>query len=104
MRQKGRSYNMKSILQGLYNGAIIPWERRSPHSEQQRALLRKIEDEERYFMAKMSLDDCQRFQELSHLHMDFSTAGEDSLFSYAFTLGMLLTLEVTSEAQDVFNN
>ncbi len=95
---------MRSILHGLYNGTIIPWERRNPHSEQQRALLRKIEGEERYFMSKMSLDDCQRFQELSDLHVELSTAGEDNLFSYAFTLGMLLALEVTSGAERVFNN
>ena len=95
---------MRSILQGLYTGAIIPWERRNPHSEEQRGLLRRIEDEEHYFMEKMSLDDCQRFQELSHLHMALSTASEDNLFSYAFTLGMLLTLEVTNGAQGVFNN
>ncbi len=95
---------MRSILQGLYTGNIIPWERRNPHSEQQRALLHKIEDEERYFMSKMSLDDCRRFQELSHLHIELSSAGEDSLFSYAFTLGMLLTLEVTNSAQSVFNH
>ncbi len=94
---------MKSILRGLYSGTIIPWERRNPHSAQQRELLHKIEDEERYFMSKMSLDDCQRFEKLSHLHMELSTAGEDNLFSYAFTLGMLLTMEVIREADGVFN-
>ena len=95
---------MRSILHGLYSSTIIPGERRNPHSEQQRALLHKIEDEERYFMSKMSLDDCQRFQELSDLHIELSTAGEDNLFSYAFTLGMLLALEVANGAQGIFNN
>ena len=94
---------MKSILRGLYNGDIIPWERRNPHSEKHRAILRKIEDEERYFMAKMSLDDCQRFQELAHLHTELSTAEEDHLFSYAFTLGMLLAMDVVKEAEVVYN-
>lgn len=94
---------MKSILRGLYNGDIIPWERRNPDSEKQREILRKIEDEERYFMAKMSLDDCQRFQELSHLHMKLSTAEEDNLFSYVFTLGMLLAMDVVKEAEVVYN-
>ena len=94
---------MKSILRSLYNGDIIPWERRNPDSEKHREILRKIEDEERYFMAKMSLDDCRRFQELSHLHMELSTAEEDNLFSYAFTLGMLLTMDVMKEAEVVYN-
>ena len=95
---------MKSILHGLYNGHIIPWERRNPHSEQQRKFLRKLEDEERYFMAKMSLDDCERFQKLSQLQSDFSAISEEHLFSYAFTLGMLLALEVTGTAESLFNN
>ena len=95
---------MQSILHGLYNGNIIPWERRNPPSEHQQEILRKIEDEEKYFMAKMSLDDCQRFQELSHLHLELSTVGEDNLFSYAFALGMLLTMEVTKEAEGLFND
>ncbi len=94
---------MKTILRGLYNGDIIPWELRNPQSEQQREILRKLEDEERYFMAKMSLNDCQRFQELSHLHMELSTSGEEQLFSYAFTLGMLLTMDVMKEAEGIFN-
>ncbi len=93
---------MKSILRGLYNGDIIPWERRNPDSEKQREILRKLEDEERYFMAKMSLDDCQRFQELSHLHMELSTAEEDNLFSYAFSLGMLLAMDVMKEAEVIY--
>ncbi len=95
---------MKSILRGLYSGDIIPWERRNPQSKQQHELLRRIEDEERYFMAKMSLEDCQRFQELSCLHMELSTAGEDNLFSYAFSLGMLLTMEVTRDVDSIFND
>ncbi len=97
---------MKSILHSLYNGDIIPWERRNPDSEKHREILRKIEDEERYFMAKMSLDDCARFQALSSLHMQLSqlsTAEENNLFSYAFTLGMLLTMDVMKEAEGILN-
>lgn len=95
---------MKSILQGLYTGAIIPWERRSLPDDRQREILRKLEDEERYFMSGMSLDDRERFGALSQLQMELSAIGEEQLFSYAFTLGMLLTLEVTNGAQGVFNN
>lgn len=94
---------MKGILHGLYNGDIIPWERRNPNSEMHREILHKIENEEQYFMAKMSLDDCQRFQALSSLHMQLSTAEEDTLFSYAFTLGMLLTMDVMKEAEGILN-
>ena len=95
---------MKSILQGLYTGAIIPWERRNPPDTRQRKLLRKIEDEEHYFTAKMSLDDRRRFEVLSNLYSDLSAIGEERLFSYAFSLGLLLALEVVSESQTLYNN
>ena len=95
---------MKSILQGLYTGDIIPWERRSPPNDRQRDILRKLEDEERYFMSKMSLDDCDRFQKLSQLQAELSVIGEEQLFSYAFTLGLLLAMDAMKESETVFSS
>ncbi len=95
---------MKSVLHGLYNGDIIPWERRNPPSEKRRETVRKIQEAERYFMAKMSLDDCERLQALSDLYTELSTAAEERLFSYAFTLGMLLTMDIMKEAEAVWGS
>ena len=92
-----------SILRGLYNGKIIPWERREPHSAERLELVRKIEIEERYFMEKMSLDDCQRFQALTRMQSSLSILGEEDVFSYGFTLGLLLAMEVTEEADLLYN-
>lgn len=94
----------REILRGLFNGKIIPWERRNPNNEKQREILQKIESEERYFISKMSLDDCARFQELAHLHMELVSAGEDDIFAYSFTLGMLLMMDVAKEAETIFND
>jgi hypothetical protein len=94
---------MKSILCSLYNGDITPCERRNPNNEKYREIQQKIEDEERYFMAKMSLDDCQRFQALSDLYTKLSLVEEESLFSYAFMLGMLLMMDAIKEAEEVLN-
>lgn len=93
---------MKNILHDLYNGKIIPWERYNPGSEKQNEILSKIEEEERYFTAKLSQDDSQRFQELSQLYRDLSNTEEDELFSYAFTLGLLLTMDVMKEAEMIY--
>lgn len=90
---------MKNVLRGLYNGKIIPWERREPYSAERLELVRKIEEEERYFMDKMSLDDCQRFQALINLYSSLSMSGEENVFSYGFTLGLLLGFEVEEEAK-----
>ena len=95
---------MKSILQGFYNGDIIPWERRNPLDNRQLKLLHKIESEEHYFTAKMSPDDCRRFEVLSNMYADLAAIGEEHLFSYAFSLGLLLALDVTSAAPGLFNN
>ena len=86
------------ILRGLFNGKIIPWERRSPVSKKQHELLRQIESEEQYFADKLPPEDFERFQALSRLHMELSTVEEDNIFAYSFTLGMLLMMDVTNEA------
>ena len=90
---------MKNILRGLYNGKIIPWERKDPHSVEQLELVRKIEEEERYFLQKLPQDDCERFQSLMRLYSDLSSHTEEDVFSYGFTLGLLLALDITEEAK-----
>ncbi len=90
---------MGNILRGLYNGKIIPWERKDPHSMEQLELIRRIEEEEQYFMGKLSQDDCTRFQTLTRMYSDLSSHTEEDVFAYGFTLGLLLALDVTEEAK-----
>ena len=92
---------MESILRGLYNGKIIPWERREPRNEALLEIVRKIEDEERYFVQKMSLDDCARFQTLSKMYSELSSIGDENTFSYGFTLGLLLMMDVMKETENL---
>ncbi|MEG0913930.1 MAG: hypothetical protein RR415_11255 [Ruthenibacterium sp.] len=94
----------RHILQGLFNGDIIPWERKEPRSEELLEAVRKIEEEEQYFISKMSPDDCKRFQQLSKLYSRVSSAGEEGLFSYSFTLGLLLALDVAEQATLFLSN
>ena len=89
------------ILRGLFNGKIVPWERREPRSEAFLEIIRKIEAEERYFTQKMSLDDCQRFQALTKIHSELSSFEEENIFSYGFTLGLLLMMDVMKEAENL---
>ena len=62
------------MLREMYFGKVIPWERRNRKNEEHLEIVRKIEDEERYFVQKMSLDDCERFQKLSNLYSQKKTA------------------------------
>lgn len=93
----------REILNGLFGGKIIPWERRSPNSERRRELLQKLGVEERYFTGKMSSDDCARFQEFLQLQLELAIEEEDNTFAYSFTLGMLLMMDVMKESETLFN-
>lgn len=90
---------MKSILRELYAGNITPGERRPPHGKEYLDAYRKLKDEERYFIEKMSLDDCQRFQALSDLYTQLMAIDAENIFSSGCALGMLLTLDVMNEAE-----
>lgn len=93
----------RNILRSLFNGSIIPWEWKEPHNEELLETLRKIEEEERYFTSKLSAEDCERFQKLSDMYSHMSLKREESLFSYGFTLGLLLAFDVMEEAKLLSN-
>lgn len=89
---------MDGILTDLYYGRISPWERRPIRSTEGREIDRKIEDEKRYFKQKMSLDDCQRFQELENLYTQSSGAEQVDAFAHGFKLGAELMIAVFADS------
>jgi hypothetical protein len=88
---------LSSVLHDLYYGRISPWERRPARNGESRELGRKIADERRYFIQKLSPDDCQRFQELENLYTQFSDLEQADAFSYGFRLGLCLMAEGLTE-------
>jgi len=88
---------MRNILHDLYNGKFSAWERRPVRTEESKALNRKIEDEKRYFMQKMSLDDCQRFEALEAMYCQVSDFEQADAFAYGFRLAIMLILSVFME-------
>ena len=90
---------MSSILNDLYYGRISPWERCSTHNEESQEIGRKIEDEKRYFMQKMSLDDCQRFQELENLYTQSNDIEQVNAFSCGIKLGVELMVAIFTESK-----
>lgn len=94
---------MKNMLHSLFLGEIIPRERPEPNSVKRLEVLQRIHDEERYLMEKLPLDDRQRIEKLSELHTELFITEDENLFSYAFTFGMLLAMDVMKEAEEVFN-
>ena len=90
---------MSSILNDLYYGRVSPWERRPVRSTESREINRKIENEKRYFVQKMSLDDCRRFQELENLYTQSSGIEQLDAFSCGFKLGTELMIAVFAESR-----
>lgn len=83
-----------NILHSLYNGEFKAWERQSTCTAESKTVRRKIDNENRYFMEKMSLDDCKRFQELESLYHHSSHFEQADAFSYGFKLGTILMCAV----------
>ena len=92
-----------SIMEALFDGMVIPWERRNAESVERKALGQKIESEKRYFLEKMSLDDCHRFQTLENLFAEALFVDEVAIYSHGFTLGALLMLEVSEKKAEIID-
>ncbi|MCL2343404.1 MAG: hypothetical protein FWC62_05865 [Firmicutes bacterium] len=92
-----------SILEALFNGKIIPWERRGIQTPEYKELRKKIETGRQYFTEKMSSDDYLRFQELEALYSDADSEEEINVYAHGFTLGVLLMVEAMSKIKDIIN-
>jgi len=90
-------------MEALFDGKIIPWERRNAYSAERIALEKAIESEKQYFRGKMSLEDRRRFEALENLFSDAAYDEEVEIYSHGFTLGALLMLEVTAKEKSVVN-
>lgn len=83
-----------SILEALYDGKIIPWERQRSQSPERLALEMKIENEIKYFTERMSSADCQRFEKLEGLYYEAVLEETVGIYSHGFTFGALLMMKV----------
>jgi len=81
---------MKNILHDLYYGYFSAWERSPIRTREHQAINRKIEDEKEYFVQKMSMDDCQRFESLEDLYSQSSDCEQADAFSYGFKLAVMI--------------
>ena len=85
---------MRKILADLYHGRFKAWERRPTRTAENLAINQRIEDEKRYFVQKMSTDDCQRFESLENLYDQSSAFEQVDAFTYGFRLGTMLMCAV----------
>ena len=92
-----------SIMEALFSGKIIPWERRNSQTPERKALEKKLESSKRYFIERLPLDDRKKFEELEDLYSDAAFDEEVNIYAHGFILGMLLMMEVMLKKEDVIN-
>ena len=83
-----------SIMEALFSGKIIPWERRHTATAKRKETEEKIENEKQYFLERLSPEDAERFETLEDLYHDMIFYEEADTYSHGFTLGALLMQEV----------
>ena len=87
------------MLREIYFGKVVPWERRNRKSAEHLELLREIECEELYLLSRLSPEDCERFNKFLALQSDFAASEESEIFSYGFSMGAMLMLDMTEEVE-----
>lgn len=90
-----------SIMEALFDGRIIPWERPGNMTAERLEIEEKIRQEKRYFMGNMSADDQARFERLEDLYSCAVHSEEIGIYSHGFTLGAMLMLELMQSKEAI---
>jgi hypothetical protein len=88
---------MKPILEELFYGHILPFERIVPQDPKYRPLNQKISGIKQALQEKLPAEDYQTLEELLDLGCDSGVMETYASFEYGFKLGALMMLEVLIE-------
>jgi len=92
------------MLKELYTGTVNPRERRARDNDRRRSTISKIEAEEQYITDKLSPEDGERFKSLICLYNDLAGDTETEVFSYAFSMAVLMMMDVSTEAKTMMTD
>ena len=84
---------MKSFVEALYYGNLVPWERGRPQDPKYTPINRRIDDIEEHFRKTLPPEEQERFKELRDLHIQSSFIQDTDAFAYGLNMGMLLVIE-----------
>ena len=92
-----------SIMEALFDGRIIPWERKNTNTPERMELERRI-DRERQLLTEQLTSTYQEhlmnFEDLiGHAALDENI----EIYSHGFTLGALLMLETMEKKEQIIN-
>jgi len=85
---------MKSFMNDLYYGRLIPCERGRPQDPDYTPTQRKISDIKVHFKDTLAPEEWKRFEELENLYAQSSGIDDVDLFSYGLNMGILLMIDV----------
>lgn len=84
----------KSIIEELYYGRINIFGRQEPPDPERSRLQYQIEEEKKYLMEKLPLEDRPRFEALDRLFLQANLYEEQICFSLGLRFGILFMHEV----------
>ena len=93
----------KSILKSLFKGEVIPGESKFVQNEKSKELSAKIRSDRTYFEANMSQDEKSRFDQYHCLISERNCIESYDEQVYAFSVGLLMGLEVMEKKGDMIN-
>ena len=88
---------MRSILQELWQGNIVPQEDSKTNSEQMKELLCYIARHNDDLQKSMTDEQKEIFEKFHDCWSEYASLAEEAIFAYAFKLGGRLMLETLSE-------
>ncbi len=84
----------ESLLNDLYYGKIVPWERPRVCTHGFEEISDKIIDIEKHFKNLLPPEEYEKFEELQSLRGQAASIESAELFEYAFSTGVLMMIEV----------
>jgi len=85
----------RTIFESLYHGKISVVERPAITNPKRDEINKRIETETAYFKERMPATDHLRFDDLEELFLRLNDDMEVDIFTYGFTLGVMLMQEVS---------
>lgn len=83
-----------SVMQNLYWGNLVPWERGRPQDPSYAPITQKASEINKHFKDILSPEEYKRFEEMEDLETERKNMEEIQLFEYAFRMGVLMMIDV----------
>lgn len=83
-----------SVMQDLYWGNLVPWERGRPQDPSYAPITQKASEINEHFKDILSSEEYKRFEEMEDLETGRRNMEEIQLFEYAFRMGVLMMIDV----------